>query len=79
VGGVPDVLEGGAWGYIVPPGADWHIALQDFLSNLAYWKAQARIAQTHILATYDYRRRVQEITTLYESLLAENNLIPSQK
>jgi glycosyltransferase involved in cell wall biosynthesis len=79
VGGVPDVLEGGAWGYLVPPGADWHIALQDFLSNLAYWKAQAQIAQTHILATYDYRRLVQEITTLYESLLAENNLLPSQK
>ena len=79
VGGVPDVLESGAWGYLVPPGADWHIALQDFLSNLAYWKAQAQIAQTHILATYDYRRLVQEITTLYESLLAENNLLPSQK
>jgi len=79
VGGVPDVLEGGAWGYLVPQHADWQAALHDFLSNLAYWKAQAHIAQPHILATYDYRRLLYDITHLYENLLAEKNLSTSPK
>ena len=68
VGGVPDVLERGEWGYLVPPESDWALALKDFLNHLTDWQTRARIAQPHILATYDYRRLINEITALYESL-----------
>jgi glycosyltransferase involved in cell wall biosynthesis len=68
VGGVPDVLNNGQWGYLVPPQTNWTSALQNFLSQLPYWKTQAQAAQPHILATYDYRRLIHDITSLYESL-----------
>lgn len=68
VGGVPDVLRQGEWGYLVPPDANWKPALKDFLTHLSDWQNRARAAQPHIIATYDYRRLVHEINLLYESL-----------
>ncbi len=68
VGGVPDVLHQGEWGYLVPPDANWALALKDFLMHLPRWQNRAHAAQPHIIATYDYRRLVQEVGMLYESL-----------
>jgi glycosyltransferase involved in cell wall biosynthesis len=68
VGGVSDVLNNGQWGYLVPPQTNWTSALQNFLSHLPYWKSQAQAAQPHIIAIYDYRRLIHDITSLYESL-----------
>ncbi len=73
VGGVSDVLNQGTWGYLVPPDADWKVALKDFLHRLPYWQDQARAAQSHIVATYDYRRLIQDIISLYESLWSTYN------
>ena len=68
VGGVPDVLQQGEWGYLVPTDANWALALKEFLTHLSTWKDRARAAQPHIIATYDYRRLIHEMDLLYKDL-----------
>lgn len=68
VGGVPDVLQQGEWGYLVPLDANWALALKEFLTHLSSWKDRARAAQPHIIATYNYQRLIHEMDLLYQDL-----------
>lgn len=70
VGGIPDVLGQGAWGYLVPLEADWASALECFIKELPSWKQKAQLAQPEVLLRYDYRRLVAEMAVLYERCLA---------
>ncbi len=67
VGGVPDLLEEGRWGYLLHEPLSESLAA--FLSQLPQARAQAQAAQLTIRQRYHASRLVQDIQALYRELL----------
>lgn len=72
VGGLPEVVEHGATGYLAPVGdvdrmAEYAI---DLLSDCAQQKAFARAAQERAAQFFDYRKIVPQYEAIYERTLA---------
>jgi glycosyltransferase involved in cell wall biosynthesis len=69
VGGVPDLLRGGAWGGLVPPGDPDALAAA-VLAALATSPAAAPAAQQAVIAEYDIARLAADLAALYHDLLS---------
>lgn len=67
VGGVPDLLEEGRWGYLLrEPLVE---SLAAFLQQLPEAQARAQAAQTCIRQRYHFTRLLRDIEALYEELI----------
>jgi glycosyltransferase involved in cell wall biosynthesis len=78
VGGVPDVVEDGAEGYLVAPGDT--AAMADALASLArdpeLRAALGRAGRDHVVPRYRVARLVDDVDALYRELLSDRRLPP---
>ncbi|MCS7189470.1 MAG: glycosyltransferase [Bacteroidia bacterium] len=68
VGGVPDILEKGKWGFLLYEPLEK--SLEEFLLSLPAYKARAESAQKYIQEKYGEKRLLRDIEDLYSSLYA---------
>jgi colanic acid/amylovoran biosynthesis glycosyltransferase len=70
VGGIPDVVEHGRTGYLVPPADPSHLrdAIAKLLSDEAGWKRMSHIATTHARSRFDTATEIRSIVDLYGRL-----------
>ena len=73
VGGTPDLLEGGRYGALVPPGDPMALAaaIVRAIKCRDEALARAREGQAHVLARYTVERLVLDVDALYRELLFE--------
>ena len=73
VGGVSDVVQHGKCGFLVPPGGvtEIAIALEQFARSPALRREFGRAGRAHVLPRYSIPRLVDDVDTLYRSLLQE--------
>ncbi len=73
VGGVPDLLRGGDWGELVPPGDPAALAAA-VLAALAQPAATPAVQQA-VIAEYDIARLADDLAALYRDLLHRKGII----
>ena len=76
VGGVPDVIEDGTTGILVPPRdpAAVAAAVQDLARNRECREAMGRAARAKVVPAYGLERMVGKIEALYDALIEEKGL-----
>ena len=78
VGGIPDVIEGGVNGILVPPG-DPHAlasAISELLADPVRRQSMGARGRQRVLERYSADRMVTELKNLYQSLLTRAGLCP---
>lgn len=76
VGGIPDVVEGGVHGLLVPPGDvdGLALALERLVHNRTERRAMGTAGRERVLNCYSPERVCRELQTLYHSLLTADPL-----
>jgi glycosyltransferase involved in cell wall biosynthesis len=73
VGGIPEIVEEGKTGYIVPPGDPSALAtrLIDLLQNPALARQMGQAAHTRVVQQFSLQRQALQTITLYKSILSQ--------
>lgn len=79
VGGIPELVEHGRTGLLIPPGRPEELAsvVIDLLRRPSFARALGRKARAEVVAQYSFERMVREFEALYLAQLGERRSVPA--